>query len=699
MKKIPFVPQLNSTECGVCVLTMILHYFGAYYPMREIRSHLSAGRDGVTIRRLLHAFKLFGIQADAFHGVVDHTSEFSLPAIITWENDHYVIMERISKKFIVIVDPNLGRIKMTYEEFNNSYSGIIILLSKTEQFQKKRRHLQIKNSFSPILTSYRKNIVLLVFLSFFAQLFAFSVPLTIQYLIDGLLGMNYQFYHIIFFAAAIALNSVFSYLKKHCMTGLGVNIDREVNKKLIEKLLTVKYNFYDTKSNAEIIYALDNVTCVKSIYLENILECIFDFVSMLFILAYLFHINTMFFVIVLIALMPNIMLLIFTDKPIQRDIRLMIREHENIYGQQMEIIYSILGIKTSSVEQPVFDRWVKNYNLYYKKNKDYETRINAFKVTLSTMINLSPIIVLVVAIYYTQRGFMTMGVTMAFYAMTNMVFGSVNTILSNIRNLRDNLIPFERLEDIMQYPEESLITQAAPEINMDGDIVIDDISFKYSEEGEYILKNISCKIKQNSKVAVIGNSGSGKSTFLKILSGLYELDSGVILYHSNRMDYRNASIKKQIGFVAQNVWPMNQSIKEYILLGLNQATMEDVENACKIVNIHDEIMRMPMKYHTIISETGKNISGGQCQRIMLARMVLLKPKILLLDEATNALDIVNENKIFDYFTKKNCTIIMVTHKLEFLKNCDKILFMKNGILVTKGKYDELVQEYGNTLIQ
>lgn len=464
--------------------------------------------------------------------------------------------------------------------------------------------------------------------------------------------------------------------------------------------MTVKYSFYDNKNNADIIYALDNVGCIKNIYLDNILGSIFDLALMFFIIAYLFYTNPILGIIALIALLPNISLLIFTDKPIQRDIRLMIHEYENVYEQQIAIIYSILGIKISAIENPILDKWVKIYNLYYKKEKDYQTKVNTFKVALTAIINLSPIVVLMLVLQFTSKGFMTIGSVMAFYTMTNMLFGSVNIIINNIRNLRDNLTLFKRIEEIMQYDEEILLEQESDELDINGDIKINNISFKYSEDGEYILKNISCTIKKGSKAAITGDSGSGKSTFLKVLSGLYELESGNVLYNNNEMNYCNkASIRKQIGFIAQNVWPLTQSIKEYMLLGLNNITMDDIENACKIVNIHDEIMHMPMKYHTIISETGKNISGGQCQRIMLARMVLLKPRILFLDEATNALDTINENKILDYFFKNKCTIVMVTHKLDYIKKCDEIFIMKDGRLFTSGKYDELVQQgYRNILI-
>lgn len=232
MRKVPFVPQLNSTECGVCVLTMILRYYGAYYSINEIRNHLPSGRDGVTIRRLINGFLNYGIDATAYRGDVDSKSVLPLPAIVTWEEGHYVIIERINRKYMYIVDPNLGRLKITSDEFVKGYSGIIILLKKTMHFKKRQKHTHFKNSFFPIMKYYRNEFILLMNLSLFTQLSALSVPISIKYLIDDLVSMNVKSYHIYFFIGSMLANSIFLYLKKYYLTVLGVNIDREVNKKL-----------------------------------------------------------------------------------------------------------------------------------------------------------------------------------------------------------------------------------------------------------------------------------------------------------------------------------------------------------------------------------------------------------------------------------------------------------------------------------
>lgn len=241
MKKVPYVHQLNATECGVCVLTMMLRYFGAYHSLQEVRNQLPVGRDGVTIRRLINAFHFYGIEASVYRGNIDSISEIMLPAIINWEDEHFVVLERISHNYIFIVDSKHGRTRMTYEEFSKSYSGIVILLSKTAQFKKKRRHLKFANSFSDIMAYYRKNIVFFIVLSLLTQIIALSIPITIQHLIDGLFSMSVKPSQLSFFVIAILLNAIFMYAKKRHMTNLGVNIDRDVNKKIISKLL--KLNF------------------------------------------------------------------------------------------------------------------------------------------------------------------------------------------------------------------------------------------------------------------------------------------------------------------------------------------------------------------------------------------------------------------------------------------------------------------------
>ncbi len=692
MRKVPFIPQFNTTECGVCVVTMILHYFGAYYPIKSVRETLPSGRDGITILELINSLKEYGIEAKAFSGVIDGNTECELPAIISWEKNHYVILEKITTKFFGIVDSNIGRIRVPYDEFKDKYSGIVIMLSTTEDFVKLKKKIEIKKSFFSLIFSYKRQVFFLMLLCLLTKASSLAIPIVVRYLIDDMKDLLMKGSQLILLLVVILLNLIFLYAKGHCLSILNADIDREVSNKLVLKLLKVPYLFYDKKDNAEIFYALDNVVCVKKIYLESVVSCLFEIGAMVFIFCYLFKTSGTLFI-VLLLLIPVILALLLTDEPIQRDAKLMAKQQGNLAGHQVEIVYSMLGIRAASLEKNIFRIWQDTYDSFYKMNKSYQIKLNAYNVMLSTLVTLSPIIILVIAVIYTQRGIITLGIAVTFYTMSDFLFSSLYSALSAIRTIRNNLISLERIDDIMQYEEEISFADDRDCIKLDGEIEIRNVSFSYTPNGNDILKGISCKIVKESKVALVGDSGAGKSTLLKVISRIYGVKNGEILYDGLSIENDVlGNIKGQIGYIAQDMWLMNKTIIENIMMGLTDISEEKVQEACKLVNIHEEIMNMPMKYQTIITETGKNVSGGQRQRILLARIILLNPKIILLDEATSALDIANEKQILSYFYKIRCTVIMITHRLELLKKCDNIIVMKNGKIIGQGKYDRLITE-------
>lgn len=660
---------------------MILHYYGANYSLQEVRKRIPVGRDGATIRDIIKTFDGYGIMASAFHVTFDETKKIDLPVIVNWNRNHYVIVEKIIHGYFYIVDSNIGRIKMSYEEFEEGYSGIAILLKKTDEFRRIKRSICARIPFAFLLRKHWKSALFLVLLSFFSKTATLGIPIVMQCMIDAISNKNMSIVHGAMLVIFIIFAGVISSVHGIVLSGLGVRLERDTNKMLMGKLLRVPYLFYDKKSNSQIFYALDNVSCVKNIYLDNLIVSVLDVIAILFILGYLFCVNKICFIITLLILIPNILFWLVSDSNIQQKTRIMVNESGKLSSRQIEIVYSILGIKAASMENSIMSDWTDKYKLYYNTNRLYQMYMNMFSSVLSTMMTLSPIIVLVFASLLAQKGVLTIGLALALYSLTGMMFNFVNNVLISLREYRNNRVVLECLEDIVAFPEENYGVANEEELDVFGEMVVDHISFSYSENGVEVLKDISFRIPRNSKVALVGNSGSGKSSLLKVLSGLYSCNKGKILYNNNLLDgSTKTNIRKQIGFVTQNSWIMNKSIKDNIAFGLNNVSDEEIIDACKIVNVHDEIMSMPMGYQTIISETGKNVSGGQCQRIILARIVLLDPKILLLDEATSALDLKNEERILDYFSKKQCTIIMTTHRKECLEKCDSLLFMQDGTI-------------------
>lgn len=451
------------------------------------------------------------------------------------------------------------------------------------------------------------------------------------------------------------------------------------------------YYFFDKFNNSDVLFALDNVGSVKNVFLNDLISILFDTGLIAIVLIYLMLKNFFVFVLVVLIMIPNIFLLYCSETPIMFQNRKMLLELSVLRGFQVELVNSILGIKTSSLENEIYVQWESKYKGYYECSKKYYVKYNAFKAILYTMITLSPILILVLSFFISKNNLWSVGNALSLYALIDVLFGSVYSVLLAVRSYRSNIISVERLVDILEF-ENQENTDCKKGILLNGSIKADNICFKYSNEGKNILNNIKFEVKEGEKLAIVGVSGSGKSTLLKVLAGLYQVDLGNIYYNNLNIEELDLKkLKKQIAYISGDNCLMNKSIYDNITLGIQSVSKSDVEKACKIVNVNNEIQEMPMRYNTIVSEMGKNLSNGQRQRIALARIILLKPKIIFLDEAMSALDICSERKILNYFYNIKCTVIMISHRVSLLSECNTIIVLENGNIVERGNYDELLK--------
>ncbi|HIF1615836.1 TPA: peptidase domain-containing ABC transporter, partial [Enterococcus faecium] len=304
---------------------------------------------------------------------------------------------------------------------------------------------------------------------------------------------------------------------------------------------------------------------------------------------------------------------------------------------------------------------------------------------------ISPFIVLVATIVKFSEGKMTIGMVIAIYSFSGIFFSKTDSVFNTIVSIINSKVFISRINDILAEEDEKI---GYVNHDLTGNITLSNVSFSYVKNGQEILKNINMEVEAGKKIAIVGTSGSGKSTISKLLVGLYQPSTGEIMYDGiSENDINLQYIRKQIGIVPQDMTLFNKTIKENIVNGL-QFTMEDVIEACKLTNIHDEIMNMPMKYNTLVSEMGMNLSGGQRQRIVLARALLKKPKVILLDEATSYLDNINEKKIMDEFKKNKITIIVIAHRLSTIIDSDCIYVFDEGEVREFGKHDQLMNRNG-----
>lgn len=692
MKRVPFVQQFYTTECGACVVTSLLNYYKALYHLKDVRDVFRAGRDGISLKQLIEILRHYNFEVNAYRiELLDWKVDVDLPAIVTWEENYYVILEKLTSKYAYITDSKIGNLKIEYKEFAAKFSGIIIMLHPNKDFEQiKKDNKVVWNTFKTLGIKYKYNLMLIFVLSIFSYVITLMTPIEMQKIIDGLLEDKIVSWNIILLFALLVLSSVVGYFKSYLNSITGVFFDRDVNKNIISKILNVPYYFFDKFNNSDVLFALDNVGSVKNVFLNDLISMLFETGLIAIVLTYLMLKNFYIFVLVVLIMIPSIFLLYCSKTPIMFQNRKMLLELSVLRGFQVELVNSILGIKTSSLENEIYIQWKSKYKGYYESSKKYYIKYNAFKAILYTMITLSPIMILVLSFFISKNNLWSVGNALSLYALIDVLFGSVYSVLLAVRSYKGNIISVERLVDILEF-ENQENTDCKKKIILNGSIKAENICFKYSNEGKNILKNIKFEVKEGEKLAIVGVSGSGKSTLLKVLAGLYQVNSGHIYYNNINIEELDLKkLKKQIAYISGDNCLMSKSIYDNITLGIQSVSKNDVEKACKIVNVHNEIQEMPMRYNTIVSEMGKNLSNGQRQRIALARIILLKPKIIFLDEAMSALDINSEKNILNYFYNVKCTVIMISHRVSLLSECNTIIVLENGNIVERGSYDDLL---------
>ena len=692
MKRVPFVQQFYTTECGACVVTSLLNYYKALYHLKDVRDVFRAGRDGISLKQLIEILRHYNFEVNAYRiELLDWKVDVDLPAIVTWEENHYVILEKLTSKYAYITDSKIGNLKIEYKEFAAKFSGIIIMLHPNKDFEQiKKDNKVVWNTFKTLGIKYKYNLMLIFVLSIFSYVITLMTPIEMQKIIDGLLEDKIVSWNIILLFALLVLSSVVGYFKSYLNSITGVFFDRDVNKNIISKILNVPYYFFDKFNNSDVLFALDNVGSVKNVFLNDLISMLFETGLIAIVLTYLMLKNFYIFVLVVLIMIPSIFLLYCSETPIMFQNRKMLLELSVLRGFQVELVNSILGIKTSSLENEIYIQWKSKYKGYYESSKKYYIKYNAFKAILYTMITLSPIMILVLSFFISKNNLWSVGNALSLYALIDVLFGSVYSVLLAVRSYKGNIISVKRLVDILEF-ENQENTDCKKKIILNGSIKAENICFKYSNEGKNILKNIKFEVKEGEKLAIVGVSGSGKSTLLKVLAGLYQVNSGHIYYNNINIEELDLKkLKKQIAYISGDNCLMSKSIYDNITLGIQSVSKNDVEKACKIVNVHNDIQEMPMRYNTIVSEMGKNLSNGQRQRIALARIILLKPKIIFLDEAMSALDINSEKNILNYFYNVKCTVIMISHRVSLLSECNTIIVLENGNIVERGSYDDLL---------
>lgn len=686
-KKIPFIEQSEQSECGIASLAMILWHYECEYSIIELKKDWSIGRDGTSLLTLKKIAVDLNFEVKGFK--VNETKELPTPCILHMNNNHFVVLEKVKKNGLQIVDPSKGRYMISYEEFKESKIKVGLYISPSNKVTKRKSPSKF-NYYRKLLLTEHKWVILVLVSTLLLQLTFLTIPISIEYITDNI-NENYLSLLVILITSIVLLNWLMNFIKSRTVVLLQAKFDKKLMETFVSKLLSLPFVYFQSRSSGDLIQRYSSNVIIRELLSNRMITILLDGGLIIIFLSYMWlsSANLAFF-----ATIMGLLQIVVISLSVQKNKYLQeeeVKAQVNAGNYFAEISKSVGIIKTRGVEKSIYNEWFHLFNKQVEamKNKgNYLTSINSLNQSIQFA---APLILLLIAMSDVKNGNLTVGEMFAFYTVSVNFLTPMTSIILSINEIIYTNVYFNRVLEVLNSKEEKNIDSGITLKELNGQIKLENVSFKYGLHSKQVLNNINLNIKSGEFVAVVGGSGSGKSTLALLLLGLAEPTQGDIYFDNVHLNKINKSdFRKKIGVVRQDITIFNQSIKENITFGLSNISDEQIVTAAKNAEIYDEIMKMPMGFETILSEQGENISGGQRQRIALVRALLTEPSILLLDEATSSLDSITEEKIQKNLEVLKCTRIVIAHRLNTIINADKIVVLKDGKIESVGNHEELV---------
>ncbi|MEA2049192.1 MAG: NHLP family bacteriocin export ABC transporter peptidase/permease/ATPase subunit [Campylobacterota bacterium] len=698
----PTTLQMEAVECGAAALSMVLRFHGKYRPLEELRVKCGVSTDGSKASNILKAARNLGMEAKGFRKEPQDIKELTFPVILFWNFNHFVVLEGFNdKNEAYINDPALGKKVVSWDEFDSSFTGVVLTFDKGDDFVadgKKPSMLlslsrRLKGSLSPLSIS----IIAGIFLTIPGLLIPiFSKIFVDDYLIGGM--QEWILPLIMFMMGTILVTAGLNYLQQYYLLKMENKISISESSKLFWHIIRLPMEFFNQRMAGDIgnrISLNDEVAAVLSGQLS--INTI-GLVSIFFYAGLMFYYDWVLTVISISFIMINILVFKYSTKMIAHYSQKANIDNGKLVGTSMNGIQSIETLKATGGENDFFVKWA-GYQAKTINTANAMVGINqsvSIIPSLFTTINVT--LIYFVGSLRVMDGEMTIGMLVAFQALMQSFSGPVNNLMglsATIKNLEGTM---NYIDDVLKYPVKDgsmdINTEKITDskVKFDGKIELKNVSFGYSKIDPPLIKDFNLSIKPTQRVAIVGASGCGKSTMAKVISGLYDIWDGELLIDDIPIDKIDKRIfLNSVSLADQTISMFNATVKENISLWDDSISEAEIIKACKDACIHEDIAKLPDAYETMISEGGRNFSGGQKQRLEIARALLKNPSILIMDEATSALDTITEMRIDENIRKRGCSCIIIAHRLSTIRDADKIIVLDNGKIVQVGVHDELKQ--------
>ncbi|ROV60352.1 peptide cleavage/export ABC transporter [Limosilactobacillus reuteri] len=704
-----YIPQVNEEDCGVAALAMILKEFGSRVSLEHLRNAANTSISGTNIYGLVEASKKYGLEPLAVKAKNNFLLKEKLPFpfiihIVKEEKIlHYYVVLKIKNKKVYIADPDptIGTIKKEIDEVIKEWSGAAIFFSKADNFTPIDERKSNFNYLFKQLFSNKLLLIKILLFAIFTLLINIISSLSLQFVIDSLIPKSkYNLLSIIVFGLIILyfFSAIFSFLEKIALVVLGQNLSKNILLNFIKRLFDLQIGFFSSRTTGDIVSRFNDANKITEALAGSVVTLFLDTIIVTTLgSALFFQSKDLFFLAVFSFPIYFVIIISFTRLFDRLSKKVMIRNAE-LEALLIESIKGIEVIKSLNSETKFYAKIENSFTNLLKTLMKYNIA-NSIQESLKVFVQLVlNILIIWQAAYLIMNNDFKLGQLFAFNALFSYFTSSIQNLINLQPKLQNAQVANDRLNDVMlSKKEQNGITLQQRKNNLNllskGELVIKNVSYHYANNKE-VLKKLNLRIKNDEKVALLGQSGSGKSTIAKLLVGFLQSNSGDILVDGVKINQLSTyQLRNFICYVPQQTYLFSGSIMDNLIVGCDkEKSMEEIINACKIACISNEIDEMPLKYNTKLDEGGLILSGGQSQRLAIARAILSPAKILILDESTSGLDPITEHKVIKNLMTLHKTILFITHRLAVAKSTNKVYVLKNGKIVEAGTYEELTKK-------
>lgn len=689
-KKVSLTLQSEIAECGLACMTMISSYYGNDIDIATARQKYSTNIKGINLRQLIELADTLNLSSRPLQCNVDEVHKLQTPCILHWDMNHFVVLTKVSgkgdKAKFYVNDPAIGRRILTVKDFSKHYTGISLEVTPTNNFEKKKEgsHMKLTQLWSS-MSGLKSGLLKLVGLSFVLQLFALMSPYYMQWVVDEVfVSFDESLLTVLAIGfALIAIISVTTYaVRSWLVLRVSSILNMQMGVNLLRHMLRLPMSYFESRHIGDVVSRFGSLEQIRERITTGVVETFVDGIMTITVLIMMLFYSIELTLIVLVSIVIYTLIRLALYTPLHQATEELIQSSAKEQSNFLENVRGIQTIKLFGNESQRQSIWQNRYADVINN----EIRLGRLNISFDSfnklLFGLENVLVIYMAALMVIENNLTIGMILAFIAYKGQLTSRFVNLLEQVIQFKMMRLHLDRISDIALASQEAHLEGQVGISKAKGHLELENISFRYGDEQPYVIENITLTINPGDSIAITGTSGAGKTTLMKIMLGLLQPTSGKIILDGidiNHWGLKN--YRKTIGAVMQDDTLLAGSIADNISFFDPQPNYLKIEKCARLAAIHDDISKMTMGYNSLVGDMGSNLSGGQVQRLLLARALYQSPCVLFMDEATSHLDKNNEAKISEQIQQLPITRIMIAHRQETINMADKVYQLTNKQLL------------------